>query len=75
MKCHVCGSEMNSIITNLPFKVNDLTIVILRDLPVYQCSNCSEYLLADYVLKQVERIFDKVNQNTEIEIIMYAEAA
>ena len=75
MKCHVCGSDMNAIITNLPFKVNELTIVILKDLPVYQCINCSEYLLDDYILIYLENIFNRVNENTEIEIIQYAEAA
>ena len=75
MKCHVCGSEMNSIITNLPFKVNELTIVILKDLPVFQCSNCTEYLLDDNVLKHIENIFDQVNEKAEIEIIKYADAA
>ena len=39
MKCHVCGSRMRSIITGLPFKVSETTIVILKDLPVFQCDN------------------------------------
>lgn len=44
MKCHVCGSKMKSIIADLPFKVNETTIVILKALPVLQCDSCSEYL-------------------------------
>ncbi len=40
MKCHVCGGEMTPICTDLPFKVSDKTIVILKDLPVLQCGNC-----------------------------------
>jgi len=75
MKCHVCGSEMNSMITNLPFKVNELTIVIVKGLPVYQCSVCSEYILDDHVLKCVEKLFDSVNDEAELEIFKYADAA
>ncbi|MGO9567088.1 MAG: YgiT-type zinc finger protein [Desulfomonilaceae bacterium] len=42
MKCHVCGSSLKLLITDLPFKVSETTIVILKGLPVLQCDNCSE---------------------------------
>ena len=72
MKCHVCGSEMSPIVTNLPFKINESTIVILKDLPIYQCDSCSEYLLDDSVLKRLDEIFETVNTEAELEIIRYA---
>jgi len=72
MKCHVCGSEMISTLTNLPFKASDTTIVILKDLPVAQCDNCSEYLLDDPVLKRVEEILEQVDTSAELEVIRYA---
>ncbi len=72
MKCHVCGSKMKSIITNLPFKVNETTIVILKDLPVLQCDSCSEYLLDDHVLKSVDEILRKIDTAAELEVIKYA---
>jgi len=72
MKCHVCGSKMQSIITDLPFKVNDSTIVIMKELPVIQCDSCSEYLLDDPVLKRVDAIIEKVDAAAELEIIRYA---
>lgn len=75
MKCHVCGSEMKAIITSLPFKMNANNILIIKDLPVYQCTGCSEYLMEDQVLKHLEKIFDSVNEQAEVEIIKYAEAA
>ena len=37
MKCRVCGSTLESTITDLPFKVTERTIVILKSLPVAQC--------------------------------------
>lgn len=72
MRCHVCGSKMKSVITNLPFKVNDAAIIILKDLPVYQCQGCTEYLLEDPVLERVDEILDKVDAAAELEVIKYA---
>ena len=72
MKCHVCGSNMDPLTTDLPFKVSETTIVIVKGLPVLQCNNCSEYLLEDLVLKQVEIILDNVDTSAELEVINYA---
>jgi YgiT-type zinc finger domain-containing protein len=72
MKCHVCGSRMQSINTDLPFKVNDTTIIIMKDLPVIQCDGCSEYLLDDPVLKRVEAIIENAETEAELKIIRYA---
>jgi len=63
---------MKSIITDLPFKVNDTTIVIMKELPVIQCDSCSEYLLDDQVMKRVDAIIEKVDAEAELEIIRYA---
>jgi YgiT-type zinc finger domain-containing protein len=72
VKCHLCGAKMQSITSNLPFKVNNTTIVIMKDLPVIQFDVCSEYLLDDPVLKRVEAIIAKVDAAAELEIIRYA---
>jgi len=72
MKCHVCGSNMRSIVTNLPFKVNETSIVILKELPVLQCKNCSEYLLDDPVMKRMDEILEKVDTSAELEVIKFA---
>jgi len=72
MKCRVCGSKLQAVTTDLPFKVNASSIVIMKDLPVYQCGNCGEYLLEDPVLEKVEEIIQKVDDTSELEIIRYA---
>jgi YgiT-type zinc finger domain-containing protein len=72
MKCNVCGSKMKSIVTNIPFKVDQSTIVIVQDLPVYQCEGCTEYLFEDPVLMRVDEILDKVDAAAELEIVRYA---
>ena len=72
MKCRVCGSALRGSITNLPFKVSERTIVILKDLPVEQCESCSEYLLADTVFARVEMLLSGVDTSAELEIIPFA---
>jgi YgiT-type zinc finger domain-containing protein len=72
MRCRVCGSKLRPLITDLPFKVSDTGIVILKGLPVLQCDNCREYLLDDVVMSRVEEILQKVDTAAELEIIRYA---
>jgi len=72
MKCHVCGSKLEPLITDLPFKVGETTIVILKALPVQQCDNCAEYFLEDKVMSRVEEILEEVDAAAELEIIRYA---
>lgn len=72
MKCRVCSSDMEAAVTDLPFKVTESTIVILKNLPVLQCDNCTEYLLEDPVMERVEQILEKVNTSAELEVISYA---
>ncbi len=72
MKCRVCGSEHRRGITDLPFKVNDSGIVILKKLPVLQCGNCSEYLIEDQVFARMEDILQNVDSAAKLEIIRYA---
>jgi YgiT-type zinc finger domain-containing protein len=63
---------MTQVVTNIPFKVDQFTIIILKDLPVYQCVGCSEFLLDDPVMKRVDEILDKVDTAAELEVIRYA---
>jgi len=72
MKCQECGSNLKPLTTDLPFKISEATIVILKDLPVLQCENCSEYLIDDPVMGRVEEILERVSSAAELEIIRYA---
>ena len=72
MKCHVCGSKLKPITTDLPFKVSERTIVILKQLPVAQCERCSEYSIEDPVFARVEALLSKANTSAELEIIPFA---
>lgn len=72
MKCTVCGGTMQPTTTNLPFKVAERTIVILKELPVTQCGRCAEYLIEDSVLARVEELLGRVDPSVELEIIPFA---
>ena len=72
MRCTVCGGELTATRTDLPFKVRQTSIVIIKDLPVLQCANCPEYLIEDAVLGRVEEILARVDSGAEVEIIPFA---
>ena len=72
MKCHVCGGEMRSIVTDLPFKVSRKMIVILKELPVLQCERCSEYLLEDRVLERMDVMLGNVDEDAELKVLKFA---
>jgi len=72
MKCGVCGGSLQATTTDLPFKVSEQTIVILKNLPVSQCGACREYLIADPVFAKVEKLLASVDTSVELEIIQFA---
>ena len=72
MKCRMCGSVMEQKCTDLPFKAGESTIVIVKDLPVIQCPQCSEYVISDPVMTEVEKILRSANNGVELEIVRYA---
>jgi len=71
MTCHVCGGELEKLVTDLPFKVGHDRIVIIKGLPVLQCRNCSEYVVEDAVMEKVDAILARVDTTAELEILSY----
>jgi YgiT-type zinc finger domain-containing protein len=63
---------MTRVVSDLPFKTTDHTIVVVKDLPVLQCHNCTEYLIEDAVLSRVDEILANVGAEAELEVIRYA---
>lgn len=72
MNCSNCGNSLEKIITDLPFKLRQNSIIILKKLPVLQCRNCSEYLLEDSVMENIDSLLNKIDSTVELEILSYA---
>ena len=72
MICHNCGGKLERVITNLPFKVEHNSIIIIKELPVLQCQNCNEYLIEDAVMEKVDALLNKIDKTAELEILAYA---
>jgi hypothetical protein len=58
--------------TDLPSKVTETAIVILKHLPVLSCGSCPEYLIEDDVLSRVDEILARVDSSAELEIVRFA---
>lgn len=72
MKCQVCGATLRSIKTDLPLKVSERTIVVVKKLPVMQCEGCIEYLIEDPVMVKVDELLSRVDRSIELEIVPFA---
>lgn len=62
---------MEPQVTDMPFKLSDRTIVILKDLPVFQCENCMEYVIEDPIMERVDSLLEKVDQAAVLEIVRF----
>ncbi len=72
MTCHTCGAALHTIVTDLPFKVGDSTIVILKGLPVLQCACCGEYVIEDPVMQRVDGMLSQARGDIELQVLRYA---
>ena len=72
MKCHICAGSMQQIKTDLPFKLGEHQILVVKDLPVTQCSFCGEFLISDQVMASLDTLIAAMDKNAELEIRRYA---
>lgn len=72
MRCRVCGGLLEPRVTDLPFKINDSAIVIVRCLPVLQCRQCGEMELEHSTMLRVDQMLASVGPSAELEVIRYA---
>ena len=72
MICQACGAKLKKTITDLPFKLKQGSIIIIKQLPVLQCGNCSDYLIEDAVMEKVDKLLNRVDTAVEVEILNYA---
>ncbi len=72
MKCRVCGGLLEARVTDLPFKIGDSTIVILKALPVLECRQCGDTELEHATMARVDLLLGAVDKSAELEVIRYA---
>lgn len=72
MKCTVCGARMREMSTDLPLKLSEDRIVIFKQLPVWQCESCREYLIEDPVMGRIDTLLAQTPNRTELKVIRYA---
>jgi len=72
VRCRVCGGAMEERVTDLPFKIGDRSIVIVRALPVLQCRQCGETELDNIAMARVDRLLASVDRSGELEVVRYA---
>ncbi len=72
VRCHVWGGEMRKAVTDLPFRLGDHRILVVENLPVDQCSSCSEGLIEDKIMTAVDAMVDGIDQAAELEVRQYA---
>ena len=72
MRCRVCGGLLESRVTDLPFKIGDSSIVILKSLLVLQCDQCGDTELEQATMSRVDELLASVNGSAELEVIRYA---
>ena len=72
MSCRICGGSMESRVTDLPFKIGDFSIVILKTLPVLQCRQCGDTELEHQTMLRVDELLSGIDRFAELEVIRYA---
>jgi YgiT-type zinc finger domain-containing protein len=59
-------------VTDLPFKIGDSSIVILKALPVLQCEQCGDTELEQATMVRVDQLLAGVDRSAELEVIRFA---
>ena len=72
MQCHVCGTQMKPVVADLPFRVERSVMIILRRLPLVECSECGAYALEDLVMERVHEIVNKLRSPSHLDAVLYA---
>ena len=72
MICRICGGAMEPRVTDLPFKLGDFSIVILKSLPVLQCCQCADTELEHATMLRVDELLSGIDESAELEVIRYA---
>jgi YgiT-type zinc finger domain-containing protein len=69
--CRICQGRLQSRITDVPFKIADAAIAILKSLPVLQCRQCGAIELERETVNRLDQILAAVDGSAELKVIRY----
>ncbi len=72
MKCHLCGGRMENLRTDLPFKLENHQIIVVKGIPVEQCCSCGEYVIQDREMESLDYLFQSMDGAAELEVRRFA---
>ena len=72
LRCRTCEGPLEERVTDLPFKIGDSSIVILKSLPALQCRQCGETELEQATMSRVDQILGAVDGSAELQVFRYA---
>ncbi len=71
MKCRVCGGSLESRIADLPFRLGDHSIAIIKSRPLLQCPQCGDTELETPTRQKVEQLLAGFDGASELEVIRF----
>lgn len=72
MKCHVCGTQMKTVVADLPFRADRSVMIILRGVPLLECCECGAYALEDVVMERVHERVKGLISPSHLDAVRYA---
>ncbi len=72
MKCRVCGGRQEERVTDIPFKVSDTSIVIVKALPLFQCLECGDIEIEDGMVARVDRVLAGIDTSVELKVVRFS---
>jgi hypothetical protein len=63
---------MRRVVADLPFRVNRSVMIILRGLPLVECSKCSAYILEEEVMERVHDIVGRLRSPSHLDAVLYS---
>jgi YgiT-type zinc finger domain-containing protein len=65
--CVYCGGSLKQSETDYIEK-NENNIILIKDVPCEECGQCGEPFFGNGIVKEIERILDKIQYNISSEI-------
>lgn len=67
VKCHVCGGRLEATISDLPFRLGPNRIVVIKQLPVLECSDCTEFSIEDPIMEKVDNLLGQMDETAGLD--------